>query len=121
MLEAHSEFLVDERSVRAVDDVTQDHVGVVDAQHILLLHQRAELPVQITGDSQFIENLRDFGSRGIDLILFSEYSAVPLKQRRQTPLRRPEPSKVSLSEPLAEILTVSEYGRGRVCRLVLRP
>ena len=60
MLEPHSQLLVDERSVRAVDYIPQNHVGIVQTQHILLLHQRTELSVQISGNSQFIQNQRYF-------------------------------------------------------------
>ena len=63
MLETHSQLLVDERSVRAVDYIPQNHIGIVQTQHVLLLHQSTELPIKVSGDTQFIQNQRDFGGR----------------------------------------------------------
>ena len=60
-----TELLIHERGVRAVDDVSQDSVGFIQAHQILLLQQGLELPVELSGKAEAECQGVDYECRGI--------------------------------------------------------
>ena len=52
MVISHSELLIYERGVAAVDDASQNGIGIVNAHHVLLLHKLIEGILQFTCETE---------------------------------------------------------------------
>ena len=55
VLETYAKFLIYERSIRPVDYILEDSVGIIDAQNILFLHYLLERAAEFIGDTEGIQ------------------------------------------------------------------
>ena len=53
----HSKFFIDKRCIRSINDLSKNRIGIINAEHILFLHQFLECPVQFPGNTESIELL----------------------------------------------------------------
>ena len=113
ILETDAQFLINERSVRPVDDVFQDSIGVVDADDVLLPLKVGEGLPQFAGDAQPINLPSDQAGRTIILVSVSEKGAEALKRTFQRPFQLQTERIFLLGKPLRAVQRLFQERRFR--------
>ena len=96
-----SQLLIHERSIRTVDYVTKNRIGIIDTENILFLHQLLERLVKFACNSESIKLSIKYLSRIIYLELLVKESAEILQRGLQERIhQRLQLCSLSLREPL---------------------
>ena len=72
MVISHTEFLIYERCIAAVDDASQNGIGIVNAHHVLLLHKFIEGILQFTCETERVNLSEQCESSLVGLVVIGE-------------------------------------------------
>ena len=117
MVISHTELLVYERCIAAVDDASQNGIGIVNAHHVLLLHKLIEGILQLTCETERVNLSEQCESSLVGLVVIGEKIAEMAERLLQNPLHRCPEARFALGEPQVRTGRIPEESlrRGRDC------
>ena len=121
MVIPHAELLVDERGVAAVDDASQNGIGIVNAHHVLLLHKLIEGILQFACETERVNLAEQCQSGLVGLVVIGEKIAEMAERLLQNPLHRCPEARFALGEPQVRTGRIPEESlrRGRDCLIAV--
>ena len=104
MFESYSQFLINERSIRTINDVPEKSIRIIDAKHILFLHQFLKSSGQFRSHSKAIKLVIKYLCSVVDCVFTSpEITEIIERSFKIRVNQRKKRLCLSLCEPLLMI------------------
>ena len=106
-----SRLLVNERSIRTVDNILENHVGIIDAEHVPFFQDGIELPVNVCGYAQFIQLPLEYPCGGVFPVTIAETTAEFFKRAFKRRIHHVVQFHVLLGKPFLMVRRLCQEGR----------